>query len=154
MSQRPRRQPSLFPSTRERKAQTRWIADVPLLMLFLVVGSVILLDTTLQRKYASLSIMSGRPIFDSQQRQSIFPLASVSRPALKPTQPAIHFSTGSPFPGVKCGRGVTLTTYPVYIWGQEWVGAIRPVLLSHSLACSGTAFTFCWCVQVRGLSQK
>jgi hypothetical protein len=49
--------------------------------------------------------------FDPRQRQSIFPLASVSRPTLRPSQPPIHGYWGS-FPGVKHGRGVTLTTHP------------------------------------------
>jgi hypothetical protein len=37
--------------------------------------------------------------------------------------------TGSPFPGAKFGRGVTLTTNPIYFRGQEWVGAIPPLPL-------------------------
>jgi len=35
-----------------------------------------------------------------------------SRPALGPTGPPVKIGTGS-FPGVKCGRGVLLTTYPL-----------------------------------------
>jgi hypothetical protein len=37
---------------------------------------------------------SGRPGFDSRQRQRIFPLASVSRQALWPTQPPIQWVQG------------------------------------------------------------
>jgi hypothetical protein len=44
--------------------------------------------------------------------QSIFPLASVSRPALRPTQPPVQWVPGVLSPGVKRGRGVTLTTHP------------------------------------------
>jgi hypothetical protein len=32
---------------------------------------------------------------------------------------------GGPFPGLKCGRGVTLTTHPFQCRGREWVGAIH-----------------------------
>jgi hypothetical protein len=35
----------------------------------------------------------------------------LSRPALEPTQPPVQWGTGS-FPGVKRGRGVTLTSHP------------------------------------------
>jgi hypothetical protein len=40
-----------------------------------------------------------------------FPLASVSRPALGPTQPPVQWVPGVLSPGVKRGRGVTLTTH-------------------------------------------
>jgi hypothetical protein len=46
----------------------------------------------------------------SRQGQKIFPLASVSRPALRPTHP--QWVPGVLSPGVKRGRGVTLTTHP------------------------------------------
>jgi hypothetical protein len=52
-------------------------------------------------------LRTGRSRFDSRQTQRIFPLASVSRPALGPTQPPVHWILG-----VKRGRGVTLTTHP------------------------------------------
>jgi hypothetical protein len=37
-----------------------------------------------------------------------------SRPVLRPTQPPVKMGTGS-FPGVKCGRGVGLTTHPLLV---------------------------------------
>jgi hypothetical protein len=40
-----------------------------------------------------------------------FHLASVSRQALRPTQPPIQWILGGPFSRVKCGQGVTLTTH-------------------------------------------
>ena len=56
-----------------------------------------------------------------------------SRLALRPTQPPVQLGTGS-FPGVRCGRGVTLTPHPpssaevknrveLYLyspWGPSW----------------------------------
>jgi hypothetical protein len=53
-----------------------------------------------------------RSRFDPRQGQRIFPLASVSRPALRPTQPPVQWVPGVLSPGVKRGRGVTLTTQP------------------------------------------
>jgi hypothetical protein len=50
---------------------------------------------------------TGRSGFDPRRGQRIFPLSSVSRPALGPTQPSVQW-----VPGVKRGRDVTLTTLP------------------------------------------
>jgi hypothetical protein len=55
---------------------------------------------------------TGRSGFDPRQGQRIFPLASVSRPALGPTQPPVKWVPGVLSPGLKRGRGVTLTTHP------------------------------------------
>jgi hypothetical protein len=43
--------------------------------------------------------------FDPRQKQRIFPVASVSRPALRPTQPPVQWVPGVLSPGVK--RGLT-----------------------------------------------
>jgi hypothetical protein len=55
---------------------------------------------------------TGGSGFDSRRGQRIFPLASVSRPALGPTQPPVQWVPGVLSPGVKRGLGVTLTTHP------------------------------------------
>jgi hypothetical protein len=50
--------------------------------------------------------------FDPWQRHRMFPLASVSRPTLRSTQPPIQWVPEVLSPGVERGRGVTLTTHP------------------------------------------
>jgi hypothetical protein len=50
--------------------------------------------------------------FDLWQGKRVFPVTSVSRPALEPTQPPVQWIPGVLSPGVKRGRGVTLTTHP------------------------------------------
>jgi hypothetical protein len=53
----------------------------------------------------------------------IFPPASVSRPALGPIQPPVQWVLG-----VKCSRGVTLTSHPpIQCRGPERVGTTCPV---------------------------
>jgi hypothetical protein len=48
--------------------------------------------------------MAGRAGFDSRQRKRILPVASVSRPAPRPTQPALQWVALS-FPGGKARPG-------------------------------------------------
>jgi hypothetical protein len=60
----------------------------------------------------SVWLRTGRPGFDPWQRQRIFPLASVSIPPQRPTQPLIQWVLGVLSPGVKRGQGVTLPTHP------------------------------------------
>jgi hypothetical protein len=55
---------------------------------------------------------TGRSRFDPRQGQRIFPLASVSRPALGPTQPPVQWVPGVLSRGLKFSWGVTLTTHP------------------------------------------
>jgi hypothetical protein len=47
--------------------------------------------------------------------QRIFPVASVSRPALGPTQRPVQWVPEVLSPGLKRGRGVTLTTHPYLV---------------------------------------
>jgi hypothetical protein len=60
----------------------------------------------------SVCLLTGRFGFDPRQRQMIFPVSSVSTPALRPIQPPVQWVPGSFPPGVKRGRGVALTTHP------------------------------------------
>jgi hypothetical protein len=60
----------------------------------------------------SVQLQTGRPGFDFRLRKSTFPLATVSRPALRSTQPPTQWVPGILSPGVKLSRGVTLSTHP------------------------------------------
>jgi hypothetical protein len=63
----------------------------------------------------SVRIVAGRPADRGSipgRGERIFPLASVSRPALGSTQPPVQWVPGVLSPGEKRGRGVTLTTHP------------------------------------------
>jgi hypothetical protein len=71
-----------------------------------------------------------------------FSVASVSRPAVWPTQPSVQWAPGNLYPGVKRGRGVTLTTHPVQCRGRECVGPILPLPPSAFMVCGGTALAF------------
>jgi hypothetical protein len=51
--------------------------------------------------------------FDPLQRQEIFPLTSVSRPALGPTQPPVQWIRGVFSPGLKRVRSVMLITHRI-----------------------------------------
>jgi hypothetical protein len=51
--------------------------------------------------------------------ERIFPVTSVSRPALRPTQPPVQWVPGVLSPGVKRCRGVTLTTHPHLVPGSR-----------------------------------
>jgi hypothetical protein len=67
---------------------------------------------------SSVSIVSDYRLDDQRlipgRNKGIFPLASVSRLALRPIEPPIQW-----VPGVKRGRGVTLTTQPLQCRCQE-----------------------------------
>jgi hypothetical protein len=68
---------------------------------------------------SSVSIVSGYgldnwaiDVRSPAEARGFFPPSSVSRPALGPTQPPVQWVPGVLSPGVKPGRGVTLTTHP------------------------------------------
>jgi hypothetical protein len=62
------------------------------------------------------SVRAGRPgdrRSIPSRGERIFPLSSVSRQALRPTQPPVQWVTGVLSLGLKRGRGVTLATHPI-----------------------------------------
>jgi hypothetical protein len=85
---------------------------------------------------------TGWSEFDHRQRQRIFPLNSVSRRALISTQHPIQWVPGVLFPGVKRGRGVTLTTHPHLVPRSRMSRSHTPFPPSAPMECSGNCFTF------------
>jgi hypothetical protein len=77
----------------------------------------------------SVWLQTARSGFDPRQRQKIFPLASVSRPALRPTQPPVQSVKGVLSLGANRDCGMMLTTHHIWSRSQEWVGAIPPLPL-------------------------
>jgi hypothetical protein len=70
--------------------------------------------------------------------KGILPVATVSRPALGPTQPPVQWVPGVLSQGVKRRRGVTLTTQP-HLVPRSWMNrSYTPLPPSASMACSGT----------------
>jgi hypothetical protein len=74
---------------------------------------------------------------DPRQWQRIFPLTSVTRPALRPTHPPVQWVPGVLSSGLKRGRGVTLTTHRV---PRSRMSRSCTPLHPSTMACSGTAF--------------
>jgi hypothetical protein len=70
--------------------------------------------------------------------ERVFPLTSVSRPALGPTQPPVQWVPGVLSPGLKRGRGVTLTTHPHLVPRSKMRRSYTSSPPSASVACSGT----------------
>jgi hypothetical protein len=98
-------------------------------------------ETRIQCKY-SVWLRTGRPGDRGSipgRDKKIFPLASVSRPALRPTQLPVQRVPGVLSPGVKRGRGVTLTTHPYLVPRSRMSMGYTSSPPSASMACSGTA---------------
>jgi hypothetical protein len=91
--------------------------------------------------YFSGTLQTGRPGFDPRKRQRIVPLASVSRPALRPTQPPIHW-----VPRLNCFRGVTLITHPHPV--PRWRMITNDTPLPHGF-CMAWRDTFALLLHVR-----
>jgi hypothetical protein len=70
-------------------------------------------------KCLAIDWTTGRAGFDPRQRQRIFPVASVSKPAVRPTQLLVQRVPGVLSAGIKRGRGVTMTTHPIKCERQE-----------------------------------
>jgi hypothetical protein len=76
-------------------------------------------------------------------QKRMFPLTSVSRPALGPTQPPVQWVPGVLSPGVKRGRGVTLTIYP-HLIPRSWMSrsyTSSPICASIGVLWDSFTFT-------------
>jgi len=82
----------------------------------------------------SVWLQTGRPVFDPWQRQRIFPLACVSTPALKITQPPIQWVQCASIPGVKRGWSMTLITHPHLVPRSSMSRSYTPVPLGACVA--------------------
>jgi hypothetical protein len=71
--------------------------------------------------------------------ERIFPLASVSRPALGSMQPPVQWLPGVLSPGLKRGQGVTLTTHFHLVPRSRMSRSYTSSLPSAFIACIGTA---------------
>jgi hypothetical protein len=79
----------------------------------------------------------------SSAQVRIFPPASVSRPALRPTQPPIQWVPGALSPGVKRGQGVTLTTHPHLLPRSRMCRSYNSLSLGVCMAVA-VQFYFCF----------
>jgi hypothetical protein len=104
--------------------------------------SIVFIDRNYYVRRRTLFGCVHRQNIDPRQRQGIFPLASVFRPALGPTQPPVQCLPGVLSPGVKRGRGLTLTTHP-HLVPRSWMSrSYTSSPPGASMACSGTALLF------------
>jgi hypothetical protein len=95
---------------------------------------------------SSVSIVSDYGLGDGGsilgRGERIFPLTSLFRPALGPTQPPVRWVPDVHSPAVKSDRGVTLTTHPHLVPRLRMSSIYTSSPLSASMVCSGTALSF------------
>jgi hypothetical protein len=118
-----------FFSTEVSAAPPKVIAHVPPNELYVVIHSL----TANKEPWSPVSIVSGYGLDDRAIRGSIpgrgkriFPVTSVSRPALRPNQPPVQWVPEIISPELKHGRSVALTTYPHVVSRSRMSRAIPP----------------------------
>jgi hypothetical protein len=75
----------------------------------------------------SMDWTTGWSRYDPRQRRKDFSSRLCAQTGSEAHPASYLMGTGGPFTGVKRGRGVTLTTHPIWCRGQEHVGAILPL---------------------------
>jgi hypothetical protein len=78
----------------------------------------------------------------SDRGERTFPLASVFRQALEPTQSPVQWVRGVFSPGLKGCQGVTLTTHPHLVPRSRMSRSYTTSPPSTFVACSGTVLAF------------
>jgi hypothetical protein len=98
---------------------------------------------------SSISIVAGYGLDDRAivvripaEVKGSFPLPSVSRSALGPTQPPVQWVPGVLSQGLKRGRGVTLTTHSHVESRSRMSRSYSPLPPGAFVACSGTALVY------------
>jgi hypothetical protein len=74
--------------------------------------------------------------------QIIFPVLSVSRLVLRPTEPPVQWVSGILSPGLNGGRGVTLTIHSHVVPRKGMISSCTSCPPSACLACCETALAF------------
>jgi hypothetical protein len=91
-------------------------------------------------------------LYNMMPFQRIFPLASVSRPALRPTQPLIQWVNGVLSPRVKRGPGVKLATHPELVprsgMSRRYTSTpLAPAWCIETALLSLTVYNLQWCTE-------
>jgi hypothetical protein len=93
---------------------------------------------------SSVSVVSGYGLNDrviqvQSTAETKFPVTSVTRPDLWPTQSPVQWVPGVLSPGLKRCRGINLTTHPPLVPTSRMSRAIPPLFSNACMTCSGTA---------------
>jgi hypothetical protein len=91
---------------------------------------------------------TGRSRFDPRQRRKDSSSSLCVQTGSGAHRASCTMGTGGPFPGAKARPARDVDHSPHQCRDQEWARAISPLPPSASIACSGTALTFCYLCDV------
>jgi hypothetical protein len=104
-----------------------------------IIGVFILRGARVAQSVQCLTMDWAIGVRSQAEAKGFFPLASVSWPALRLTQLPVQWVSGLLPPGLKRGRGVTLTTHPHIVPRSRMSRSYISSPPSAFMACSGTA---------------